>query len=252
MTATLRLFLVDDEPLALSRLQDLLAECRPNYPHEVVGTAQTGTEAVEKLVQHPADLVLTDINMPGMNGLELARHLGRLHHRPAVVFCTAHDEFAVQAFEVHALDYLLKPIRIERLAAALARAREMPHANHDTLAALSTSARRYFSVAERGRVRLVPVDAVLYLKAELKYVTLKTREAEFLLEESLTQLETEFGERFLRIHRNCLVAREKLLGFERDHDEGEGHWVAVLDGCADKLPVSRRQAHVVREFRRAG
>ncbi|SFZ70858.1 LytR/AlgR family response regulator transcription factor [Chitinimonas taiwanensis] len=247
MTALLRVFLVDDEPPALSRLQDLLADCRAEVPHEVVGSAQTGTEAIEKLVAHPADLVLTDINMPGMNGLELARHLNRLHHRPAVVFCTAFDEFAVQAFEVHALDYLLKPIREERLLAALRRARELPHPAQDTLQALSPSARRYFSVAERGRVRLVPVDAVLYLKAELKYVTLKTREAEYLLEESLTQLENEFGERFLRIHRNCLVARDKLTGFEK---ECEGHWLAVLDGIPEKLAVSRRQAHVVSEFRR--
>ncbi|QDQ26888.1 response regulator transcription factor [Chitinimonas arctica] len=250
MTTTLRLFLVDDEPPALNRLQDILADCRAQYPHEVVGTAQTGQEAIEKLSQQPADLVLTDINMPGMNGLELARHLGRLHHRPAVVFCTAFDEFAVQAFEVHALDYLLKPIRQERLESALARARELPHASSDALASISTTARRYFSVAERGRVRLVPVEAALFLKAELKYVTLRTREGEFLLEESLTQLETEFGERFLRIHRNCLIAVSKLQGFERGHDEGDGHWMAMIEGCTEKLPVSRRQVHVVRDFRR--
>jgi two-component system response regulator AlgR len=156
----------------------------------------------------------------------------------------------VQAFEVHALDYLLKPIRRERLEAALLRARDIAHPTQEVLGDLSPVPRRYFSVAERGRVRLVSVDAVLYLKAELKYVTLRTREAEFLLEESLTQLETEFGNRFLRIHRNCLVAREKLLGFERGHDEGEGHWLALLDGSEEKLPVSRRQSHVVREFRR--
>lgn len=250
MPATLRVFLVDDEPPALNRLQDLLNDCRATVPHELVGTAQTGPEAIEKLVQHPADLVLTDINMPGMNGLELARHLGRLHHRPAVIFCTAFDEFAVQAFEVHALDYLLKPIRQERLEAALLRARQLVHPGQETLGALSSQARRYFSVAERGRVRLVPVETVLYLKAELKYVTLRTRESEFLLEESLTQLEVEFGERFLRIHRNCLVARDKLLGFERGQDEGDGHWLAVIEGCPEKLPVSRRQAHVVRDFRR--
>ena len=250
MTSSLRIFLVDDEPPALNRLQDLLADCRSAVPHDLVGTALTGTEAIEKLVQHPADLVLTDINMPGMTGLELARHLGRLHHRPAVVFCTAFDEFAVQAFEVHALDYLLKPIRRERLEAALLRARDIAHPSQEVLGDLSPAPRRYFSVAERGRVRLVSVDAVIYLKAELKYVTLRTREAEFLLEESLTQLEVEFGNRFLRIHRNCLVAREKLLGFERGHDEGEGHWLALLDGSDEKLPVSRRQSHVVREFRR--
>jgi two-component system response regulator AlgR len=252
MTAPLRIFLVDDEPPALSRLQDLLADCRATLPHELVGTAQTGPEAIDKLVQHPADLVLTDINMPGMNGLELARHLGRLHHRPSVVFCTAFDEFAVQAFEVHALDYLLKPIRRERLESALLRAKEMVHPSQEVLGGLATGPRRYFSVSERGRVRLVPVEAVLYLKAELKYVTLRTAEAEFLLEESLTQLEAEFGDRFLRIHRNCLVAREKLTGFERGHDEGEGHWLALLEGCAERLPVSRRQAHVVRDFRRSG
>ncbi|MBV8660457.1 MAG: response regulator transcription factor [Burkholderiales bacterium] len=250
MSTHLRLFLVDDEPPALNRLQDLLADCRATIPHELVGVAHTGPEAIEKLVQHPADVVLTDINMPGMTGLELARHLGRLHHRPAVVFCTAFDEFAVQAFEVHALDYLLKPIRRERLEAALMRARELAHPSQEVLGGLSPQPRRYFSVAERGRVRLVPVDAVVYLKAELKYVTLRTVEAEFLLEESLTQLEAEFGNRFLRIHRNCLIARERLTGFERGHDEGEGHWLAILDGLAEKLPVSRRQAHVVREFRK--
>jgi two-component system response regulator AlgR len=250
MTALLRVFLVDDEPPALNRLQDLLADCRAAIPHELVGTAQNGPEAIEKLVLHPADLVLTDINMPGMNGLELARHLGRLHHRPAVVFCTAFDEFAIEAFEVHALDYLLKPIRRERLESALLRAKEIAHPTQEVLGGLAPAPRRYFSVSERGRVRLVPVDAVLFLKAELKYVTLKTIEAEYLLEESLTQLETEFGERFLRIHRNCLVARDKLNGFERGHDEGDGHWLAMVDGCTEKLPVSRRQAHVVREFRR--
>lgn len=250
MTSKLRIFLVDDEPPALNRLQDVLADCRADYPHEVVGTAQNGPEAIEKLVLQPADLVLTDINMPGMSGLELARHLGRLHHRPAVVFCTAFDEFAVQAFEVHALDYLLKPIRRDRLESALARAKELPHANADALASLLPTARRFFSVAERGRVRLVPVETVLFLKAELKYVTLKTKESEYLLEESLTQLEAEFGDRFLRIHRNCLIAREKLQGFERGRDAFQGQWMALLADCTEKLPVSRRQAHLVREFRR--
>ncbi|MFC4160376.1 LytR/AlgR family response regulator transcription factor [Chitinimonas lacunae] len=250
MAAPLRLFLVDDEPPALNRLQDILSDCQDVLPHTVIGVAQNGPEALTQLNEQHADVVLTDIQMPGMSGLELARHLGRLHPRPAVIFCTAYDQFAVDAFEVHAIDYLLKPIRRERLTAALQRARDLAPPRPEALAQLESRARRYFSVAERGRVRLVPVDQVLYLKAELKYVTLRTRDAEYLLEESLTQLEQEFNDRFLRIHRNCLVARNALTGFERGQDDHDAHWLALLDGIGEKLPVSRRQAHVVKEFKR--
>jgi two-component system response regulator AlgR len=248
----LRLFLVDDEPPALNRLQDLLADCQTEVPHQVVGTAANGYDAVQGLLGDPADVVLTDIQMPEMSGLELARHLTRLHPRPHIIFCTAYDQFALQAFEVHAIDYLLTPVRAERLVAALQRVRELAPPKAETYIQLERRARRYFSVSERGRVRLVPVDAVVYLKAELKYVTLRTRDSEYLLEESLTQLETEFGDRFLRIHRNCLVARAALVGFERGHNEHESTWTAVLDGIPERLPVSRRQSHVVRAFRHGG
>lgn len=252
MNAAPRLLLVDDEPPALRRLQELLEDCSTTVPHEVVGTAANGPQALDLMANMAVDVVITDIHMPEMSGLELARHMGRLHPRPAVIFCTAYDQFAVQAFEVHAIDYLLKPIRRERLEDALRRASALVPPKVEALAQIETRARRYFSVSERGRVRLVPVENVIYLKAELKYVTLRTRDGEFLLEESLTMLESEFGDKLVRIHRNCLVSRAALIGFERGHDEGEGNWLAMLQGVPEKLPVSRRQAHVVKEFRQGG
>lgn len=252
MSDPITLLLVDDEPPALRRLQELLEECAASFPHTVIGTATNGVEALEFLANTPVHIVITDIHMPDMSGLELARHICRLHHRPAVIFCTAFDQFAVQAFEVHAVDYLLKPLRKDRLEEALLRTDSLAHPKAETLEKIERRARRYFSVSERGRVRLVPVSEVVYLKAELKYVTLRTRDGEFLLDESLTLLETEFGERLVRIHRNCLVSRAALLGFERSHEEGDSHWHALLDGVPEKLAVSRRQAHVVKEFRNGG
>lgn len=252
MNGPIKILLVDDEPPALRRVQDLLDDIAATVRLKVIGTATNGLTALDFLNNRPADVVITDIHMPEMSGLELARHMHRLHHRPAVIFCTAYDQFALEAFEVHAVDYLLKPIRRERLEDALQRASALNQTKVETLQQIDRKARQYFSVSERGRIRLIPVDSVIFLKAELKYVTLRTREGEFLLEESLTLLETEFGERFVRIHRNCLIARAALIGFERGHDEGDAHWLAVLNGVPDKLPVSRRQAHIVKAFRHGG
>jgi two-component system response regulator AlgR len=180
--------------------------------------------------------------MPGMDGVELARHLARLPTAPAVVFVTAYDQYAVQAFELAALDYLVKPVRANRLADALKKARRRA----DDSVRLEKSAlavRQNLSCLERGRILLVPVAEILFLKAEQKYVTARTIEREYLLEESLVHLETEFSERFLRIHRNCLVARSVVTGVERavDTGEAEAHWRVILDGAEDRLPVSRRQ-----------
>jgi len=195
--------------------------------------------------------------MPVMDGVELARHLRRLASPPAVVFTTAYDQYAVQAFEVAAADYLLKPVRAERLADALGKARRQLAPTDAALAALAPGARRHFSVTERGRILLVPVDEVIYLKAEQKYVTARTADREYLLDEALVQLEQEFGERFIRIHRNSLVARAALRGVERasGHGEGacaantgEGHWQVILAGVPERLPVSRRQWPAVRQL----
>lgn len=249
----LRILIVDDEAPARSRLRDLLGDIVDTCPTRVVGLAANGVEALRLLDETPVDVVLSDIRMPVMDGVELARHLRRLESPPAVVFTTAYDQYALQAFELAAADYLLKPVRVERLAEALGKARRLIAPSDAALAALAPCARRHFSVSERGRILLVPVEDVVYLKAEQKYVTARTSEREYLLDESLVQLEQEFGERFIRIHRNSLVARAALQGVERvsEADEegaGEGHWQALLAGVPERLPVSRRQWPAVKQL----
>jgi two-component system response regulator AlgR len=249
--APLRVLIVDDEAPARRRLRDLLDDCTSALPLTVIGEAQHGREALELLQSAPADLVLTDIHMPDMDGVELARHLLKLPHPPVVIFTTAFHEHAVQAFEVNAIDYLMKPIRVQRLLSALQKVPRLRPVTSEKLAQLPALARRFLSVTERSRVVLVPVDEVVYLKAELKYITIRTAQREFLLEESLTKLETEFGNRFVRVHRNCLVARDYIRGFERRvNDDGDAHWEVSLAGVQETLPVSRRQQFVVREMGR--
>jgi two-component system response regulator AlgR len=192
--------------------------------------------------------LLLDIEMPGMGGLEVARHLSALEGAPAVVFVTAHDRHALEAFEINALDYLLKPVRAVRLAAALKRAAGGSRPAREQLERAAQRSREYLSIVERNRIALVPVRDIVFLRAEQKYVTLRTREREHLIEESLVALEREFGDRFVRIHRNCLVARSAIRGFERAAEAGEdANWLVVLEGIGDKLPVSRRQWPGVRE-----
>jgi two-component system response regulator AlgR len=198
-----------------------------------------------------ADLVLTDIHMPEMSGLELARHVLKLPQPPVMIFTTAHDEFAVQAFEVNAVDYLMKPVRVQRLLAALQKVPRLKPVSAARLDQLPGTARRFLSVTERSRVVLVPVEEIVYLKAELKYITIRTAQREYLLEESLTKLEDEFAPRFVRVHRNCLVARDHVRGFERRvSDGGDAHWEVLLKDVPETLPVSRRQQFIVREIGR--
>jgi len=243
----LRVMIVDDEAPARLRLRDLLGECGSELPLVVTGEAASGTAALELLSQAAADVVLLDIRMPEMDGIEVAQHLRQLEHPPAVVFTTAYDDYAIRAFEVHAVDYLLKPIRLERLKAALARARAAP-LRPEALRELARAPRTHLSAQERGRIHLIPVTDVIYLKAELKYVSVRTAAREYLIEESLTRLEQEFGARFVRVHRNCLVARAAVRGFERSEEGGEAHWEVVLTGVDERIALSRRQQHVVREF----
>jgi two-component system response regulator AlgR len=242
MSEALRLLLVDDEAPARARLRDLLGDISAEVPSIVVAEAADGFAALERAQAEDLDVALIDIRMPGMDGVELARHLARLPNTPAVIFVTAFDQYAVQAFELAALDYLVKPVRAARLADALRKARRRA----DDAVRLEKSAlaiRQNLSCLERGRILLVPLAEILFLKAEQKYVTARTAEREYLLEESLVHLEAEFSERFLRIHRNCLVARAVVTGVERAADEGdaEAHWQVILDGTAERLPVSRRQ-----------
>jgi two-component system response regulator AlgR len=220
----------------------LLGDISAEVPSIVMAEAADGFAALERAQAGDLDVALIDIRMPGMDGVELARHLARLPSTPAVIFVTAFDQYAVQAFELAALDYLVKPVRAARLADALRKARRRA----DDAVRLEKSAlaiRQNLSCLERGRILLLPVPEILFLKAEQKYVTARTAEREYLLEESLVHLEAEFSERFLRIHRNCLVARAVVTGVERAADQGdaEAHWQVILDGTAERLPVSRRQ-----------
>lgn len=243
--APLRILIVDDEPLARERLRTLLADLAPQLPNEVVGEAGNGLQALDCLRERKADVVLADIRMPGMDGIELASHLGRLVQPPALIFTTAYDNYAVQAFDLDAIDYLLKPVRAQRLLAALNKlpARRPEAALIDGLGRqLRGGGRRHLSCHERGRLLLVPVDEILYFRAELKYVTARTVDREYLLDESLTRLESEFAERFVRLHRAVLVARAALAGFEKAAgDDAEAYGWALLRGVPEKLPVSRRQ-----------
>ncbi len=242
----MRVFIVDDEVPARSRLRVLLTDISPHFPNVVIGEAENGAQALERLATTAADTVLVDIRMPVMDGIELAQHLPRLPLPPAVVFVTAYDQYAVRAFELNAVDYLLKPVRAQRLKDALEKA-QRGGVPADLILQLAPEGRQFLSCSERGRILLVPVGDLLYLRAELKYVTARTREREFLLEESLVALEQEFSQRFVRVHRNCLVARQAIAGFERaQDDEADARWLVLLSGVPEKLPVSRRQWPVLK------
>lgn len=244
----LRVLIVDDEAPARARLRDLLGDIVALQPNRIVGLAANGVEALRLLESEAADLVLADIRMPVMDGVELARHVLRLEKPPAVIFTTAYDQYAIEAFELAAIDYLLKPVRAQRLAESLGRVRRQAGAAADALAGLAPAPRRHFSVSERGRILLVPVADVLYLRAELKYVTARTAQRDFLLDESLVQLEQEFAGRFVRVHRNCLVARAAIAGVERTGEQdGEARWDVLLAGLPERLPISRRQWPAVKQ-----
>jgi two-component system response regulator AlgR len=243
-----RILIADDEAPARSRLRDLLDDCRAEFPLVIVDEAKTGREVLEAVTRDKVDIVLLDIRMPDMDGMEAARHLAGMESPPAIVFTTAFDAYALKAFEVNAIDYLLKPIRSERLLAALRKATAATP-SREALAAASNQPRRHLSVHERGKIHLVPVAEILYLRAELKYVTVRTAARDFLVEESLTRLEEEFAAAFVRVHRNCLVARAAVEGFERNSSESESGWAVIVRGTGERLAVSRRQQHVVKEFR---
>ncbi len=244
----LRVFIVDDEPPARKRMRDLLNDCSDQLALEIVGEAANGQEALDRLSETTADVVLLDIRMPGMDGIELAQHLNKLPKPPVVIFTTAYDAYAIKAFELHAIDYLLKPLRLGRLFEALNRAREAVPIQTVVLRDLLPEPRKNLSIHERGKIHLIPIEQVLYLRAELKYITVRTADREYLIEESLNALEKEFALRFVRIHRNCLIAKDAIVGFEKGGDEGESGWMVRLKGLDELLAISRRQQHIVKEF----
>lgn len=247
-TQQLKTLVVDDEPLARARLIELL---KAHADVVVVGEAANGAEAVEMVSQRQAELVLMDIRMPGIDGIEAARHLAQLPEPPAVVFCTAYDDQALAAFDAHAVDYLLKPVRRERLAEALTRARRfvgVALSTEQTEAISGTAARTHLCARLRGTLKLVALDDVLYLLADTKYVEVHTAKESVLIEESLVQLEEEFASRLVRVHRNCLVAKSAISGLSRALS---GEVSVLLRGTDAKLEVSRRNLAGVRKLLRS-
>jgi two-component system response regulator AlgR len=240
--AKLKALIVDDEPPARERLRSLLAEI---VDVEVVGEAVNGHEALRETHDLAPDVVLLDVRMPGMDGLEVARHLNVLEEPPAVIFTTAYDQYAVEAFEAHAVGYLLKPVRQEQLAASLARASRLTRAQLQRLATAGGEARRsHIAARHREGLRLIPIQEVQYFLADQKYTTVRHVNGEDLIEDSLRLLESEFGAAFVRIHRNALVGVKYLERIERNAD---GQHFVHLRGCEAPLPVSRRMAGELKE-----
>lgn len=240
----MKLLIVDDEPLARRRLAAMLAG---RADLQVVGEASTGREAVERAEALAVDAVLMDIAMPVMDGLEAARHLARAERAPAVIFCTAYDEHALAAFEAAAVDYLVKPVRQERLFEAIERARRgrgIGAKAADAAAIAGERQRSHLAARMRGSLRLIPIEDVYYLLAEEKYVLVHHARGEDLIEESLKSLETEFADRFQRIHRNCLVANDEFLELRRAPD---GQVQAILRHGKAPLEVSRRCVPALRD-----
>jgi two-component system response regulator AlgR len=239
----LKVLIVDDEPPARERLRSLLVEI-PDI--DVVGEAVNGQQSLARAHELAPDVVLLDVRMPGMDGIEVARHLNALQEPPAVIFTTAFDEYAMNAFEAHAVGYLLKPIRKEKLAAALERAGRLTRPQLQKIAAAANNDKRRTHIAARRRegLRLIPVEDVQFFLAEQKYTTVRHINGEDLIEDSLRALEEEFNEGFVRIHRNALVSVRYLERIERNT---EGQYFVRLRGCEAPLQVSRRMAGELRD-----
>lgn len=248
------ILIVDDETPARNRLRALLADL--NHSAEVL-EAKNGLEAIAIAEKSAVNTVLLDIRMPEMDGLETARHLNKLSPAPAIIFTTAYDAHALQAFDLNAIDYLLKPVRAERLSLALEKARSLKPSQMEALQPLESTP-KHISINERGRILLIPVEEIVYLRAELKYITVRTLNKEYLLEDALMRLENVFANQFVRCHRNCLVAKKFILGFEKriletplaeDHlpNQKDKQWVVLLKGLNEIIPISRRQQHIVKE-----
>ncbi len=244
----MRVLIVDDEPPARERLKHLVSELANC---ELAGEAANGEEALASCTQLRPDVVLMDIRMPGMDGVEAARHLSALEKPPAVIFTTAYDEYAIGAFDAQAIGYLMKPIRRERLARALKQATRLTRPQLNALAESeeTISRRHHICIRVRDELKLIPLQDIRYFQADQKYVTVRHKDGEVLIDEPLKALADEFAGDFLRIHRNALVALRFLESVERDP---EGHYFARLKGIDEPLAVSRRHAAELRRRVRSG
>ena len=240
----MRILIVDDESLARERIKRILQDT----DHEVVGEAENGQQALEKIEELHPEVVLLDIRIPGIDGLEVARHLVDMEEPPAIIFTTAYDEYALEAFKVNAVDYLLKPIRPERLTEALKKTVKPNKVQWKALNRKedgTPKARTHISSRTRRGIVLIPVKDIFYFRAEHKYVTVRYPDGEVLIEDTLKDLEQEFGDQFVRIHRNCLIATEYLFALEKN---SSGQPSVRLRGVEETLDVSRRHVPKIRQL----
>ncbi len=239
----MKILIVDDEKPARDRLARMLGKL-PDY--RVVGQADNGRQAIQLAESSAADIVLMDIRMPGLDGIQAARHLSQLDRPPAVIFTTAFADHALEAFETHAVDYLLKPVKQERLQTALDAAKKPNRAQAEQTNNLLSGieARQHICARVRGNLLLVNIDDIFYFHADQKYVTVRYREGEVLIEDALKSLEEEFGDRFVRIHRNALINLEFLAGM-RALDDGQFVRFKEID---DTLEISRRHLPSIRKI----
>lgn len=239
----MNILIVDDEPLARQRLIGLVQGLNG---YEACANASNGKDALRLAQELKPDVVLLDIRMPGMDGIETAHHMNRLSKPPAIVFTTAFSEHALKAFETHAVDYLLKPIKQDRLHDALEAATRLtkPQLEHLKHIDEQPKVRTHICVKTRGSLELVPIETIRYFLADHKYVTLRTDDHECLIEESLKSLEGEFSHLFTRIHRNALIADKYMNGLEKN---SEGHCVITIEGIEERLEISRRHLPHVRK-----
>jgi two-component system response regulator AlgR len=241
----MKILIVDDEQLARDRLARMIGNFAD---HQVVGEAGNGVEAVKAASLVQPEVVLMDIRMPGMDGLEAARHIVEADEPPAVIFCTAYEEHAIEAFNLQAVGYLLKPVRKENLETALGKAQRVNKAQLAALADEQPPRRTHISARTRRGIELVPVDDVRYFQADQKYVTVRYGDGEIIIDETLKDLEDEFGERFVRVHRNALVASRHIVGLDRRSD---GHYQIRLRDIDEAVTISRRHVAGVRKYVRS-
>lgn len=242
----MKTLIVDDEPLARARLARLLENFN-NY--EIVAEVGTGIDALQYYDKYKPDVIFLDIRMPGMDGIETAHHLSKEANPPAVIFTTAYTDHALEAFEAQAVDYLLKPIRKERLEEAL---KNLTKLNRAQLAKLEASTnkparRQHICARMRGNLELIPVEDIYYFQADQKYVMLRHHNGSVLIEETLKQLETEFSEDFIRVHRNALIAKHYVHKLEKTKDN---KYYIVIKDIEEHMEVSRRHVAPVRNFLR--
>ncbi len=239
----MKVLIVDDEKPARDRLVRMitrLSEC------EIVGQADNGQQAIQMAESCEADIVLMDIRMPGLDGIQAAHHLSQFKQPPAVIFTTAFADHALEAFETHAVDYLLKPVKNERLQAALVAAQRPTRAlaEHTAEVLSSIEVRQHICARKRGNLVLVKMDDIYFFHADQKYVTVRHRDGEVLIEDALKNLEQEFSDRFVRIHRNALINLDYLAGL-RAQDDGQYVRFKEID---DTLEISRRHLPSIRKI----